>query len=130
MFNGIDAQVLDTTPVDTEVLARPWEPGLFVPGNFNPPGTNGAQGYDLAYKTRRIPLGITNNADFNAKIRWGQASGISPLFSSVRVASGGFRVFKTSASQNESGTIKAFYSDRGSFINRNLSELINYYQDD
>lgn len=48
----------------------------------------------------------------------------------MRVASAGYRIFKTSSSQNESGTIKAYYSDRGSYVNKNLAELIDYYQDD
>jgi len=48
----------------------------------------------------------------------------------VRVAAGGYRVFKTSASTTESGIIKAYYSDRGTYVARNIAQMMNYFQDD
>lgn len=52
------------------------------------------------------------------------------IFSSVRLASGGMRYFKTSASQDESGVIKAIYQNRGALVVKNIAQLMNYYQDD
>lgn len=60
-------------------------------------------------------------------ITFGVSPNVKGLFSGVRVASGGYRFFKTSASTTESGVIKAYYSDRGTYVARNLSQMLNYF---
>jgi hypothetical protein len=48
----------------------------------------------------------------------------------MRVVGGGYRLFKTSASQNESGLIKQIAMPQGRSAIKNATELLNYPQDD
>jgi len=38
---------------------------------------------------------------------------------------GGFRIFKTSTNDAESGVIKAYYNPKGIAINKNLESMMN-----
>jgi len=122
ILNGINQTVLNASPKTITVRARTYAPGAL---SSNVPSLTG--GFDVDYVTRYVPFDISTNLEYLSKVTYGAPPGISGLFSSVRVASAGYRIFKTSSSQNESGTIKAYYSDRGSYVNKNLSELIDYY---
>jgi len=52
---------------------------------------------------------------------------VDGLFAAVRVAAAGYRIFKTSASTTESGIIKGFYADRGTYVARNIAQMLNYF---
>lgn len=93
-----------------------------------PPGAQ-AQA-PLSYQARLVTLPFTTNQDVVQNITFGVIPSVSGLFANVRVASAGLRFFKTSASTTESGVIKGYYSDRGSYIARNLNQQLNYFQDD
>lgn len=61
---------------------------------------------------------------------YGDKPNTENIFASVKLAAAGIRYFKTSASTNESGVIKAIYQDRGAAVTKNLAQLMNYFQDD
>jgi len=113
IMNNITQATLDAPPVAADVYALSLPPGLNIPV--------------LQYSTRVVPLPYVTNAAFLQNVTFGVVPSVSGLFTNVRVASAGLRFFKTSASTTESGVIKAFYSDRGSYIARNLNQQLNYF---
>jgi len=75
----------------------------------------------VAYATRLIELPFTDSAELKSNFTFGVSPNVSGLFSGVRVVAGGYRFFKTSASTTESGVIKGYYSDRGTYVAKNLA---------
>lgn len=107
VMQGIEPQTLDQSPVEAVV-------------NFplNAPGVvNGM----AEYITRIVTLPYNSTQSLRALVSFGVSPNVKGMFSQVRVASAGYRFFKTSASTTESGIIKAYYSDRGSYIAKNLA---------
>lgn len=45
-------------------------------------------------------------------------------FESLRIVSAGFRLWKTSKSDTEAGTIKAYYSTKGAYVSKSLKQLV------
>jgi len=116
IFNNITQNTLDVAPIMCDVYASSDYPGV----NIN----------EIIYSSRCIALPFTDNAAFITNTTFGNVPNVTGLFSNVRVVAGGLRFFKTSASTTESGVIKAYYSDRGAYIARNLNQQLNYFQDD
>jgi len=81
----------------------------------------------VSYAGRLVQLPYANTAAFNENVTFGVSPNVNGLFSQVRVAAGGYRIFKTSASTTESGIIKAYYSDRGTYVARNIAQMMNYF---
>lgn len=83
----------------------------------------------MFYTGQYLSLGTTDLAIIQ-NIVMGDKPGTEGIFASVKLAAAGLRYFKTSASTNESGVIKAIYQDRGAAVTKNLAQLMNYFQDD
>jgi len=115
LINGLSQNVLDQAPVARDVLFF-----LQAPGAFGPAAA-------VEYATRLVNTNITTSAAFLSQFIYGVSPNVSGLFSSVRVASAGYRIFKTSASTTESGIIKGFYSDRGTYVAKNIAQVLNYF---
>lgn len=74
-----------------------------------------------------IGPGYTNGSGFLSNATYGSNPAVKGFFTAARVAAGGTRIFKTSASTTESGMIKGFFADRGGQVTKNLGQLLNYY---
>lgn len=85
---------------------------------------------DLVLITNAAQATFTTGVFLIQNIVFGNVPAVRGLFTSARVASGGTRFFKTSASTTESGLIKAYYAERGGRVTKNIGQLLNYFQDD
>ena len=68
--------------------------------------------------------GLTG-AQFLAASQRGLPVETRALYNKARVVAGGFRLYKTSKADNESGTIKAHYAQRGAYINKSIKSLVD-----
>jgi len=108
VINPCPASALTNSPQTIEVQPEVKQPGLLpqtLP--YSAP----------KYIGRIIDLVGVSVSD----LAFGTSPNVEGIFSSARVASGGMRVYKTSASTNESGIIKAYYADRGAYVTKDLA---------
>jgi len=106
-LDGITTATLDQIPMDAGVEFAAGYPGLIQPGG-------------LTYATRIVVLPYVDDAEAKASIEFGLIPNVQGLFTSASLVAGGWRLYKTSASTQESGVIKAVYIDRGMIIQKGL----------
>jgi len=116
ILQNINQAFLDESPLDITAYYASGYPGIEV--------------NTIEFQTRVVTLPYLTNNEFKASCIWGQVPNVTGLFNQARVASAGFRFYKTSASTNESGMIKAFYASHGARITKNLNQQLGYYHDD
>lgn len=107
LLQNITQATLDEAPVDITAYYASGYPGIAV--------------NTIEYQTRVITLPFVNNAQFLSGTQFGGIPNVTGLFNQARVSSAGIRFYKTSASTNESGMIKAFYASYGARIAKNLN---------
>lgn len=64
-------------------------------------------------------------AEIKAASTVGSAVETRNLYHKARLVAGGFRLFKTSRSENESGTIRGMYAQRGVYANKSIKTLVD-----